>query len=101
MLHTAARETSEETGIKITVTRLLGVWTDQYTEPDGRPWPTINLIYLATPDTTTGDLTHVDAHEITALAWHPLTRPPADAAFPTQQLGAIAAYIHPPVAGPV
>lgn len=92
--HTAARESIEETGIKITVTRLLGVFMDQYIEPDGRPWPTINLIYLATPDTSTGDLTHVDATEIAALAWQPLATPPADAAFPTQQLGAIDAYRH-------
>lgn len=52
---TAARETIEESGIKVAVSRLLGVFMDEYIEPDGRPWPTINLIYLATPDNLDGD----------------------------------------------
>lgn len=90
---TAARETIEESGIKVAVSRLLGVFMDEYIEPNGRPWPTINLIYLATPDNLDGDLTSVDAQEIAALAWHPLAHPPDNVAFPTQQLGAIAAYL--------
>lgn len=65
---------------------------DQYAEPDGRPWPTINLIYLASPNNLDGDLTNVDADEIAATAWHPLASPRDDVAFPTQQLGAITAY---------
>lgn len=90
----AVRETLEETGIKIVVERLLGVFMDEYIEPDGRPWPTINLLYLATPETVVGDVTNVDAGEISEIAWHPLTAPPADIAFPTQQLGAIDAYLN-------
>jgi ADP-ribose pyrophosphatase YjhB (NUDIX family) len=90
----ATRETFEESSIKVVVSRLIGVFMDEYIEPDGRPWPTMNLVYLATPDDIASDLTNVDADEIAALAWHPLATPPTDIAFPTQQLSAIDAYLH-------
>jgi ADP-ribose pyrophosphatase YjhB (NUDIX family) len=92
----AGRETLEESGIKVVVDRLLDVFMDRYLEPDGTYWPTINLIYLAHPFDPNGDLTHVDANEISDIAWHPLTTPPTNIAFPTQQLGAIDAYLRPP-----
>jgi ADP-ribose pyrophosphatase YjhB (NUDIX family) len=90
---TASRETLEESGIKVVVSRLLDVFMDQYLEPDGTYWPTINLIYLATPVDPTGDLISVDTNEISEISWHPLAAPPADIAFPTQHLGALDAYL--------
>jgi hypothetical protein len=66
---------------------------DRYLEPDGTYWPTINLIYLATPVDPTSDLTSVDTNEISEIAWHRLAAPPADIAFPTQHLGALDAYL--------
>lgn len=51
-------------------------------------------MYLATPETVVGDSTNVDADEISEIAWHPFAAPPADIAFPTQQLGAINAYLN-------
>jgi ADP-ribose pyrophosphatase YjhB (NUDIX family) len=90
----AGRETIEESGIKVVMDRLLDVFMDQYLEPDGTYWPTINLIYLAHPVDPAGDLTNVDANEISEIAWHPLASPPTDIAFPTQQLGAIDAYLN-------
>jgi ADP-ribose pyrophosphatase YjhB (NUDIX family) len=88
------REALEEAGITIKVDRLIGVYTDSYLDlDDGQHWPTINLVYLATPQTLTGDLTAVDPAEVTAIAWHPLHSPPEDLAFPAQQLPAIEAYL--------
>ena len=92
----AGRETLEESGIKVVVTRLLDVFMDQYLEPDGTYWPTINLLYPAHPVGDAGERTNVDANEISDIAWHPLTAPPANIAFPTQQLGAIDAYLNRP-----
>lgn len=90
---TAARETVEESGFKIAVSHLLGVYMDRYREPDGTHWPTINLIYLAYLLDPAGDPSQVDATEISDIAWHELLDPPADVAFPTQQLGAIDAHL--------
>jgi 8-oxo-dGTP diphosphatase len=90
----AGRETLEESGIRVAVTRLLDVFMDQYLEPDGTYWPTINLLYLAHPVDHANERTDVDANEISDIGWHPLAAPPANIAFPTQQLGAIDAYLN-------
>lgn len=90
---TAARETLEESGIKVVIDQLLEVVMDQYLEPDGTYWPTINLLYLAHPVDPAADFTNVDTNEISDIAWHPLATPPADVAFPTQQLRAIHTYL--------
>jgi ADP-ribose pyrophosphatase YjhB (NUDIX family) len=89
---TAARETIEESGLKIAVSRLLGVYIDRYREPKGTYWPTIH-IYLAHLLDPIGDPTQVDAAEVSDIAWHELLHPPVDVAFPTQQLGAIDAHL--------
>lgn len=89
---TARREAFEESGIKVVVSRLLGVFMDQYEEPDGRQWPTLNLIFLAAQEGQ-ADPTVIDGAEIADLAWLSLSAPPADVAFPTQHLGAISLYL--------
>ena len=93
---TAARETLEETGAEVTIDRLLGVWMEEYVEPDGRPWPTLALVYAARlDDPSAGPAIASPAanDEISELRWVPLASPLADMAFAKQQRGAIAIYV--------
>jgi 8-oxo-dGTP diphosphatase len=88
---TARREAQEECGYEVEVHHLLGAWPDQYLEPDGSFWPTINLIYQARIAKQSAEPTRFDPNEIGAVRWVPLAHPPKDMAFPNQQLGALEA----------
>jgi ADP-ribose pyrophosphatase YjhB (NUDIX family) len=46
---TAEREVSEETGLVIRVTGFLGIWLDEYAEPQNARRRTMNIYYHATP----------------------------------------------------
>jgi 8-oxo-dGTP diphosphatase len=92
---TARRETFEESGLAVEIVRLLGVWMDEYREPDGSHWPTMNLQYearLVDADRAPTADRLIDEYEVTALRWAPLELPPISMAFPKQQLGALAAF---------
>jgi 8-oxo-dGTP diphosphatase len=94
-METARRETFEESGLEVEIVRLLGVWMDEYSEPDGSRWPTINLQYEARlVDSAKAHVAFhlIDANEVTATRWVPLKLPPIAMAFPKQQLGALAAF---------
>jgi ADP-ribose pyrophosphatase YjhB (NUDIX family) len=92
----ARRETLEETGLAVSIDALLGVWMDEYLEPDGRMWPTLNLIYLArlAANADTDPPGTPDGGEVTEIMWFPISAPPDDLAFPLQQWGALEAYRH-------
>ena len=46
---TAIREVREETGLEIRVTGFLGIWLDDYNEPERAPKRTMNAYYHAVP----------------------------------------------------
>lgn len=92
---TARRETLEETGAQVTIDRLLGAWMDEYVESDGRPWPTVALVYAAhldDPSAAPAMAGRAASDEISQLRWMPLASPPSEMAFPLQQRGALAAF---------
>ncbi len=89
---TARREVFEETGYLVQIGELLGVWMDEYQEPDGNMWPTINLVYVARLVGEQPDTRHIDPAEVAAIDWVPVTNPGIVMAFPIQQNGALERY---------
>ena len=79
---TAEREVEEESGVRIRVTGILGVWLDEYHEHEAREQPklTLNVYYHAIPD---GPANHRrDDGETLAARWFRLDDLPEDLAFP-------------------
>ncbi len=86
---TARRETEEESGYAIEIVQLLGAWPDEYLEPDGSLWPTINLIYQARRAEGSTSTGNVNRSEVDDVRWAHIDNPPDDMAFPSQQSGAL------------
>jgi len=80
---TAEREILEETGYRIQVDELLGIWLDDYGEPSpalGQPEITMCLYYLAHP--VDGGDASVDPDEVAEVRWFPADALPERMAFP-------------------
>lgn len=77
-IQTATRELREETGLGIEVTGFLGIWLDDYPEPDGNGESTLTAYYHAL---VVGGQEEADPNEVSALAWFPPDGLPHDLAF--------------------
>jgi len=80
---TALRELREETGLAIRITGLLGMWIDDYGDPN-HPQITLNVYYHAVPaDAADGEpLVTVQEDEIAGHAWFAPDDVPREMAFP-------------------
>lgn len=79
---TAQREVREETGLRIRITGLLGIWTDVYDRRvDERAWKaTLNIYFHAVPaGAGRGD---ADRVEVAEVGWFAASALPAAIAFP-------------------
>jgi len=91
-IHTAERELLEETGLRVRVTGLLGMWTDHYRPPraDLPRQTTLNIYYHAVPLGTPEP--QPDLHEVSESTWFPPDQLPEDLAFPLHIGPAVAAW---------
>ena len=72
----ALRETKEETGLNIKLTKFLGIYTDKY-EYEGEVYETLNLYYLA--EITDGKISAKD--DVSELVWFPIDKLPEEVGF--------------------
>lgn len=89
---TAEREVLEETGMKIRVTGILGIWMDEYDRtalPEMRE-STLNIYYHAIVDDCS-ESRH-DQGEVTELGWFPPESVPTAIAFPDHVLSVLRAW---------
>jgi len=90
-LAAAERELAEETGLRARVTRLLGMWVDEYPPPTPQDETMVILsaCYLAAP---AGPLTpERDPGEVAQLGWFAPDALPSELAFPATVGAALAA----------
>jgi ADP-ribose pyrophosphatase YjhB (NUDIX family) len=72
----ALRETKEETGLNIKLTKLLGIYTDKY-EYEGEVYETLNLYYVA--KIKDGEILPED--DVSELVWFPIDKLPDNLGF--------------------
>lgn len=86
---TAEREVLEETGLRIRVTGLLGIWMGDY--GDGQD-ATLNVYYHAVP-AEPGRSLAVDAGEVAEVGWFGPDALPPNQAFPEHQPAVLDAWV--------
>lgn len=72
----ALRETKEETGLNIKLTKSLGIYTDKY-EYEGEVYETLNLYYVA--EITDGEI--LPEEDVSELVWFPIDKLPEKVGF--------------------
>lgn len=90
---TAERETLEETGLRVRVTRFMGIWLAPYDDPtsDEPAKQTMDIFYDATVVDDRAESPNPD--EVEELWWFPPDEIPSDIAFPEAQNPAIEAWV--------
>lgn len=91
----AAREVFEETGLRIRVDRLLGMWIDRYVQR-GLVQDTLNIYFLAVP--IGAPHLRIDRDEVSDAAWFGPDEVPRDLAFPDHALAVLDAWRRSPTA---
>jgi 8-oxo-dGTP diphosphatase len=91
-IHTAERELLEETGLRVRVTGLLGMWMDRYRAPGPGlpPQATLNIYYHAVPLGMPPGAFH--SPEVTESGWFEPDRVPERLAFPSHIGPAVTAW---------
>jgi ADP-ribose pyrophosphatase YjhB (NUDIX family) len=96
---TAEREVFEETGLRTTVTGLLGIWMDRYGEGEDAE-ATLNVYYHAVPaQPDVAASLNADAAEVAEIGWFAPDSLPRDQAFPEHQLAVLDAWVRASRAG--
>jgi ADP-ribose pyrophosphatase YjhB (NUDIX family) len=90
---TAEREAFEETGLRVRVTRFIGIWLTPYNDPkiDQQSKETMNIFYEA--HLVDSEVTNRDPDEVEELRWFSAKDVPADIAFPEAQRPALDVWI--------
>lgn len=85
----AVREVYEETGLRVAITGLLGMWMDTYHQ-GGRTQDTLNIYFTATP--SPGSTPTADGDEVSEIGWFSADALPERIAFPDHASAVLEAW---------